>query len=107
MFAKRKLSTIAPTQRSYCCRVFQMPPLGEWSTLAEGMILGAGPSVHAPGNFLKRHRYGTPIATVVALAADPKVKEKSGLVFSSWAPAREYGFTGLDGTRLHRGHARN
>jgi len=84
-----------------------MPPLGEWSTLAEGMILGAGPSVHAPGNFLKRHRYGTPIATVVALAADPKVKEKSGLVFSSWAPAREYGFTGLDGTRLHRGHARN
>jgi NAD(P)-dependent dehydrogenase (short-subunit alcohol dehydrogenase family) len=40
---------------------------------------------------------------VVALAADPKVKEKSGRVFSSWAMAREYGFTGLDGTRPHWG----
>ena len=36
---------------------------------------------------------------VVALAADPKVKAKSGRVFSSWALAREYGFTDLDGTR--------
>jgi NAD(P)-dependent dehydrogenase (short-subunit alcohol dehydrogenase family) len=36
---------------------------------------------------------------VVALAADPKVKQKSGRVFSSWALAREYGFTDLDGTR--------
>jgi NAD(P)-dependent dehydrogenase (short-subunit alcohol dehydrogenase family) len=36
---------------------------------------------------------------VVALATDPKVKEKSGRVFSSWALAREYGFTDLDGSR--------
>src|SRR5207249_8235600 len=36
---------------------------------------------------------------VVALAADPKVKKKSGRVFSSWALAREYGFTDLDGSR--------
>jgi NAD(P)-dependent dehydrogenase (short-subunit alcohol dehydrogenase family) len=36
---------------------------------------------------------------VAALAADPKVKQKSGRVFSSWALAREYGFTDLDGTR--------
>jgi len=36
---------------------------------------------------------------VVALAADPKVGEKSGRVFSSWGLAREYGFTDLDGTR--------
>jgi NAD(P)-dependent dehydrogenase (short-subunit alcohol dehydrogenase family) len=36
---------------------------------------------------------------VVAMATDPKVKEKSGRVFSSWALAREYGFTDLDGTR--------
>jgi NAD(P)-dependent dehydrogenase (short-subunit alcohol dehydrogenase family) len=44
---------------------------------------------------------------VVALAADPKVKKKSGRVFSSWALAREYGFTDLDGTRPHWGnHAR-
>jgi NAD(P)-dependent dehydrogenase (short-subunit alcohol dehydrogenase family) len=35
---------------------------------------------------------------VVALASDPKVKKKSGRVFSSWALAREYGFTDLDGT---------
>jgi NAD(P)-dependent dehydrogenase (short-subunit alcohol dehydrogenase family) len=36
---------------------------------------------------------------VVALAADPKVKEKTGRVFSTWGLAREYGFTDLDGTR--------
>jgi NAD(P)-dependent dehydrogenase (short-subunit alcohol dehydrogenase family) len=41
---------------------------------------------------------------VVALAADPRVKEKSGRVFSSWALAREYGFTDLDGTRPHWGN---
>jgi NAD(P)-dependent dehydrogenase (short-subunit alcohol dehydrogenase family) len=41
---------------------------------------------------------------VVALAADLKVKEKSGRVFSSWALAREYGFTDLDGTRPHWGN---
>jgi NAD(P)-dependent dehydrogenase (short-subunit alcohol dehydrogenase family) len=40
---------------------------------------------------------------VVALAADPKVKNKSGRVFSSWALARDYGFTDLDGTRPHWG----
>jgi NAD(P)-dependent dehydrogenase (short-subunit alcohol dehydrogenase family) len=44
---------------------------------------------------------------VVALAADPKVEKKSGRVFSSWALAREYGFTDLDGTQPHWGnHAR-
>jgi NAD(P)-dependent dehydrogenase (short-subunit alcohol dehydrogenase family) len=36
---------------------------------------------------------------VAALAADPRAKEKSGRVFSSWVLAREYGFTDLDGTR--------
>ena len=36
---------------------------------------------------------------LVALATDPNVKKKSGRVFSSWALAREYGFTDLDGTR--------
>ncbi len=41
---------------------------------------------------------------VVALAADPKVKKKSGRVFSSWALAREYGFSDLDGTRPHWGN---
>jgi NAD(P)-dependent dehydrogenase (short-subunit alcohol dehydrogenase family) len=44
---------------------------------------------------------------VVALAADPNVKKKTGRVFSSWALAREYAFTDLDGTQPHWGdHAR-
>jgi NAD(P)-dependent dehydrogenase (short-subunit alcohol dehydrogenase family) len=36
---------------------------------------------------------------VVALATDPKVLVKTGRVFSSWALAREYGFTDVDGAR--------
>jgi NAD(P)-dependent dehydrogenase (short-subunit alcohol dehydrogenase family) len=36
---------------------------------------------------------------VAALAADPQAMKKSGRVFSSWALAREYGFTDVDGTR--------
>src|SRR5271156_677596 len=44
---------------------------------------------------------------VVAFAADPQAKKKTGRVFSSWALAREYGFTDLDGTQPHWGnHAR-
>ena len=45
---------------------------------------------------------------VVALASDPRVKNKTGRVFSSWALAREYGFTDLDGAQPHWGnHAKN
>jgi len=45
---------------------------------------------------------------VVALATDPKVMNKTGRVFSSWALAREYGFTDIDGTQPHWGnYARN
>jgi NAD(P)-dependent dehydrogenase (short-subunit alcohol dehydrogenase family) len=40
---------------------------------------------------------------VVALATDPKVMNKTGRVYSSWALAREYGFTDLDGTQPHWG----
>lgn len=36
---------------------------------------------------------------VAALAADPRVLEKSGGLYSSWGLAREYGFTDIDGTR--------
>jgi NAD(P)-dependent dehydrogenase (short-subunit alcohol dehydrogenase family) len=44
---------------------------------------------------------------VVALASDPHVTKKTGRVFSSWALAREYGFTDIDGTQPHWGnHAR-
>ena len=38
---------------------------------------------------------------VAALAADPKVLEKSGGLYSSWGLAEEYGFDDLDGTRPH------
>ena len=40
---------------------------------------------------------------VAALAADPKVREKNGGLFSSWGLAREYGFTDVDGRRPHWG----
>ncbi len=36
---------------------------------------------------------------IAALAADPRVLEKSGGLYSSWGLAREYGFTDMDGSR--------
>jgi NAD(P)-dependent dehydrogenase (short-subunit alcohol dehydrogenase family) len=36
---------------------------------------------------------------VAALAADPRILEKSGGLYSSWGLAREYGFTDADGSR--------
>ncbi len=36
---------------------------------------------------------------VAALAADPKVQERSGMLFGSWELARVYGFTDYDGRR--------
>jgi NAD(P)-dependent dehydrogenase (short-subunit alcohol dehydrogenase family) len=36
---------------------------------------------------------------VAALAADPKVQSRTGMLFSSWELAREYGFTDDDGRR--------
>jgi NAD(P)-dependent dehydrogenase (short-subunit alcohol dehydrogenase family) len=36
---------------------------------------------------------------VAALAAEPKVFERTGKVFASWTLAREYGFTDADGSR--------
>ncbi len=53
----------------------------------------------APADFMVSESPTYIRRAVVALAADPKVTEKSGRVFSSWALAREYGFTDLDGTR--------
>jgi NAD(P)-dependent dehydrogenase (short-subunit alcohol dehydrogenase family) len=41
---------------------------------------------------------------VVALATDPNLMSKTGRVYSSWALAREYGFTDLDGTQPHWGN---
>jgi hypothetical protein len=36
---------------------------------------------------------------VAALAADPKIMERTGQALSSWDLAREYGFDDIDGTR--------
>jgi NAD(P)-dependent dehydrogenase (short-subunit alcohol dehydrogenase family) len=36
---------------------------------------------------------------VAALAGDPKVEERTGMLFSSWELSREYGFTDYDGRR--------
>ncbi len=40
---------------------------------------------------------------VAALAADPKVSERTGRVFSSWDLSDEYGFTDVDGRQPHWG----
>jgi NAD(P)-dependent dehydrogenase (short-subunit alcohol dehydrogenase family) len=58
----------------------------------------------APNDFMASESPRYIGRALVALAADPKVKSKSGRVFSSWALAREYGFTDLDGTRPHWGN---
>jgi NAD(P)-dependent dehydrogenase (short-subunit alcohol dehydrogenase family) len=36
---------------------------------------------------------------IAALAADPKVQDRTGMLFSSWDLARDYGFTDYDGRR--------
>lgn len=53
----------------------------------------------APDDFMMSESPRYVGRAVVALATDPKVKNKTGRVFSSWALAREYRFTDVDGTR--------
>jgi len=53
----------------------------------------------APADFMASESPRYVGRAVVALATDPKAKEKTGRVFSSWGLAREYGFTDIDGTR--------
>jgi NAD(P)-dependent dehydrogenase (short-subunit alcohol dehydrogenase family) len=43
---------------------------------------------------------------IAALAADPKVRRRTGLLLSSWELAREYGFTDYDGRRPDWGRHR-
>jgi hypothetical protein len=44
---------------------------------------------------------------VAALAGDPNVMKKTGMILSSWELSREYGFTDVDGRRPDWGeHAR-
>ena len=42
---------------------------------------------------------------VAALAADPRVLQKSGGLFGSWALSDEYGFSDVDGSRPHWGRS--
>ena len=42
---------------------------------------------------------------IAALAADPRVLEKSGGLFASWTLSDEYGFSDVDGRRPHWGRA--
>src|SRR5580698_1334027 len=64
----------------------------------------SGDQNDAPNDFMVSESPRYIGRAVVALAADPKVKNKTGRVFSSWALAREYGFTDLDGTQPHWGN---
>lgn len=59
----------------------------------------SGDQNDAPNDFMVSESPRYIGRAVVVLAADPKVKNKSGRVFSSWSLAREYGFTDLDGAR--------
>jgi NAD(P)-dependent dehydrogenase (short-subunit alcohol dehydrogenase family) len=53
----------------------------------------------APEDFMQSESPRFIGRAVVALAADRNAMKKTGRVFSSWALAREYGFTDIDGTR--------
>jgi NAD(P)-dependent dehydrogenase (short-subunit alcohol dehydrogenase family) len=64
----------------------------------------SGDQNDAPSDFMVSESPRYVGRAVVALATDPNSKEKTGRVFSSWALAREYGFTDLDGTQPHWGN---
>jgi NAD(P)-dependent dehydrogenase (short-subunit alcohol dehydrogenase family) len=71
---------------------------------AKNKDTNSGSQNDAPSDFMASESPRYIGRAVVALAADPKVKKKTGRVFSSWALAREYGFTDLDGTQPHWGN---
>jgi len=64
----------------------------------------SGEQNDAPNDFMVSESPRYIGRAVVRLASDPKVMNKTGRVFSSWALAREYGFTDLDGTQPHWGN---
>jgi len=64
----------------------------------------SGDQNDAPNDFMVSESPRYIGRAIVALASDPKVMNKTGRVFSSWALAREYGFTDLDGTQPHWGN---
>ena len=64
----------------------------------------SGDQNDAPNDFMVSESPRYIGRAIVTLASDPKVMNKTGRVFSSWALAREYGFTDLDGTQPHWGN---
>jgi NAD(P)-dependent dehydrogenase (short-subunit alcohol dehydrogenase family) len=76
---------------------------GNWKEAGERNAKNAPNQNDAGADFLASESPRYVGRALVALAADPQVKKKTGRVFSSWALAREYGFTDLDGTRPHWG----
>jgi len=73
---------------------------GNWKQAGnKGVNENSADQNDAPSDFMVSESPRYVGRAVVALAADPEVKSKSGRVFSSWGLAREYGFTDLDGTR--------
>jgi len=64
----------------------------------------SGEQNDAPNDFMVSESPRYIGRAIVMLASDPKVMNKTGRVFSSWALAREYGFTDLDGTQPHWGN---
>ena len=58
----------------------------------------------APADFLVSESPRYIGRAVAALASDPRAMKKTGRVYSSWALAREYGFTDLDGSQPHWGN---
>jgi NAD(P)-dependent dehydrogenase (short-subunit alcohol dehydrogenase family) len=64
----------------------------------------SGDQNDAPNDFMVSESPRYIGRAIVALASDPQVMNKTGRVFSSWALAREYGFTDLDGTQPHWGN---
>jgi NAD(P)-dependent dehydrogenase (short-subunit alcohol dehydrogenase family) len=70
-----------------------------WKDAGKGKNGNSANQNDAPSDFMVSESPRYIGRAVAALATDPKVKKKSGRVFSSWGLAREYGFTDLDGTR--------
>jgi NAD(P)-dependent dehydrogenase (short-subunit alcohol dehydrogenase family) len=70
-----------------------------WKDAGKGKNGNSANQNDAPSDFMVSESPRYIGRAVAALATDPKVKEKSGRVFSSWGLAREYGFTDLDRTR--------
>jgi NAD(P)-dependent dehydrogenase (short-subunit alcohol dehydrogenase family) len=64
----------------------------------------SGDQNDAPSDFMVSESPRYIGRAVVALTTDPRIMHKTGRVFSSWALAREYGFTDLDGTQPHWGN---